>query len=70
MVWIQANKAMELNCRALNLLYLLLECAGNPLQPSIRGINTAEMCGCYVDRAIDQALSCLNADQSTMKAQE
>lgn len=49
---------------------LLLDHTGRSLHPPITGINTAEMYGYYLDRAIDRALNALSGGQSTIKAQE
>lgn len=49
---------------------LLLDNAGKPLHPPITGINTAEMYGFYLDRAIDQALARLKSSRPPTTAQE
>jgi thioredoxin-related protein len=49
---------------------LLLDEAGKPLHPPLTGINTAEMYGFYLDRAIDRALARLRTSRATAMAQE
>lgn len=49
---------------------LLLDHEGNTLHPPLTGINTAEMYGFYLDRAIDQAIASLISGLISAQEQE